>query len=160
MPSALSARITPGRNWSKTRNPRKTSTVELLSLLLHSCASRTDGFASSPRQICPPSPELSSMRSTLTPLSAALVAAAMPAGPPPTTTMSQLCLFIGADLHSRFAQPLTTLYMRNTIHGDATLETNPHTAQRTSRLARHRAPKRGMSSDRDGGSHRASGRHS
>src|SRR5579884_3152171 len=159
MPSALSARITPGRNWSKTRNPRKTSTVELLSLLLHSCASRTDGFASSPRQICPPSPELSSMRSTLTPLSAALVAAAMPAGPPPTTTMSQLCLFIGADLHSRFAQRLTALYMRNAVHSDATLETDSHTTSRASLLARHRAPKRDMSSDEDGCCHRASGGH-
>src|SRR6185437_1296872 len=116
------------------RKPRKSSRLEFFRRLLHLRAARSDGFASSPRQICPPSAGLSSTRRTLAPHSAALTAAAMPAGPPPITTMSQLCLFIDVDLHSLPAQHLAALHVMHAVHRDSTLEANSHTAQWTTWL--------------------------
>src|SRR6058998_2236368 len=55
-------------------------------------ASESPGLACSPRQIWPPSAGLSSTMATWRPLRAAHVAAAMPAGPPPTTRTSKISL--------------------------------------------------------------------
>src|SRR6185369_4687194 len=51
----------------------------------HTCAS-----GGPPRQICPPAAGLSSTTTTFAPLCAARHAAAIPAGPAPTTSTSQL----------------------------------------------------------------------
>src|SRR5689334_4626511 len=123
------------------RKPRSTSIPELLRRSRHFWASLSDGFASSPRQICPPKAGLSSTSSTLAPLSAALVAAARPAGPPPTTTMSQLCLFIGIDLHTRPARHLATLDMTHAVNGDPALKANSHAAHRPAWLPRYGSAK-------------------
>src|SRR5262249_20575612 len=94
-----------------------------------------DEFCSSPRQICPPSAGLSSTTSTDAPLSTAQIAAAMPAGPPPTTTISQVCLLIGRNLHARSAKQLTALYVRYSVHRHSAFEADAHPTQGTTCLA-------------------------
>src|SRR6185503_9944798 len=93
----------------------------------------------SPRQICPPSAGLSSAIATRLPDWAAETAAAMPAGPPPTTNTSNcgLELSIRLDVHSRHAQNLTTPTVQDPIDLSTTFKTNSHSAQRATRFAPH-----------------------
>src|SRR5690348_16861842 len=92
-------------------------------------ASLLAGFASAPRQICPPSPGLSSTSNTRAPALAADAAAAIPAGPAPTTTIGlSAASLIRTDLHLRFAYSLARAHVRNSIDRGAALEANPHSA--------------------------------
>src|SRR5215471_3316482 len=70
---------------------------------------------------------------TRSPHFAAEAAAAMPAGPAPTTSTSKSrlpLLDIGPDIHAGLAQHLTTPTMPRAVDDDAALETNAHPAQR------------------------------
>ncbi len=74
------------------------------------------------------------------PESAAASAAAIPAGPAPTTATSNLrclTLSIGFYFHMRFAKHLTTAALRFSVDCDATFETRAHAAERRTRLAGH-----------------------
>src|ERR1041384_1630683 len=102
------------------------STLRILSN--HDCASRDAGFACSPRQICPPAAGLSSTTATRAPFCAARKAAAIPAGPAPTTSTSQTSA-IGPHVHPFAANCLTTATVLLLVNRHTTLETNPHTTQ-------------------------------
>src|SRR5579871_2600716 len=95
------------------------------------------------RQICPPGFGLSSINMTSRADSAAVTAAAIPAGPPPMTATSTLvaeALLIATNLHSFTARRLATALMRFSVDGHATLKTRAHSAQRRTLLARDRDP--------------------
>jgi hypothetical protein len=61
---------------------------------------------------------------------AAETAAAIPAGPPPTTSTSNFRfeLTIGLDVHSRHAQDLAASAMRDPVDLGAAFKTNSHSA--------------------------------
>jgi hypothetical protein len=69
-------------------------------------------------------------------LSAAAQAAAKPAGPAPTTTISNWSgrSFIGVDLHAFAANDLAGSAMGETVDGCAAFHANAHPAQRPSLL--------------------------
>ena len=88
------------------------------------------------RHICPPGLELSSTTVTDELSSAARQAAAIPAGPAPTTSTSHLCVNSGIGLndHPIPANSLTAATVRRAVDGHATLKTNPHPTEWTTRL--------------------------
>src|SRR5271170_1205955 len=72
------------------------------------------------------------------PESAAARAAAIPAGPAPTTATSNLScwtLFMGFDFHVRFAKHLATAALWLSVDCDAAFEARAHAAERRARLA-------------------------
>src|ERR1700678_4790363 len=75
------------------------------------------------------------------PESAAARAAAIPAGPAPTTATSNLkclTLSIGFYFHIRFAKHLAAATLRFSIDCDATFKASAHAAERRAMLAGHR----------------------
>lgn len=99
-------------------------------------------LADSPRQICPPRAGLSSTTPTRTPICTADVAAAIPAGPPPTINTSNCSLFllISSYLHACHAQHLTTSAMQYSVYFRTAFKADSHSAQRAPRLTAHRRP--------------------
>src|SRR2546430_407380 len=96
------------------------------------CAAEPLATAAPPRQICPPGCGLSSSRTTDLPVSAATVAAAIPAGPAPTIATSAriVCeLFIRSNVHAGLNQNLTAFGMRNSIDGHAAFEADAYAAK-------------------------------
>src|SRR5690348_4921389 len=92
------------------------------------------------------------MTTTRAPDSAARVAAAIPAGPPPTTATSHVIVRVATtsplmiaplprrlDDHPRRARQETRPLMRLAIHRHATLEADAHTADRRAGLTGHRS---------------------
>src|ERR1700675_565916 len=72
------------------------------------------------------------------PESAAARAAAIPAGPAPTTATSNLScltLFMGFYFHVRFAEHRTTAALRSSVDCAAAFEASAHAAERRTRLA-------------------------
>src|ERR1700760_996158 len=99
------------------------------------------------RQICPPTVGLSSIKTTSRADSAAVTAAAIPAGPPPMTATSTLvdeALLIAANLHSFATRNLAAALVRVSVDGDAAFETRPHAAERRTLFAGDRDPARVM----------------
>src|SRR5262245_41656478 len=89
-------------------------------------------------QICPPGFGLSSIKTTSHPDSAAVTAAAMPAGPPPmtaTSTFPAALPLIATDLHSFTAKGLTTPLMWLAINIPAAFKTRAHAADRRTPFA-------------------------
>src|SRR5579864_793423 len=131
---------------AKSSSPVAWKTRVERSHLMGACSRRLNHCAAltcfdepfSPRQICPPGLGLSSISTTDAPHSAATVAAAMPAGPAPTTATSQRrsnSLFIGADFHAGFASELAAFEMRPSVDRDAAFEADAHAAERCAWLA-------------------------
>ena len=78
------------------------------------------------------------MIATLAPDSAAVTAAAIPAGPAPITATSKLRweqLFMGVDFHIFFAHHLATPPVELTVNLHAAFEASTHTTKRKARLA-------------------------
>src|SRR5256885_10806201 len=118
------------------------------------CAAEPLATAAPPRQICPPGCGLSSSRTTDLPDSAATVAAAIPAGPAPTTATSAriVCeLFIGSNVHAGLNQNLTAFGMWNSVDDHAAFEADTHPAAWSSRLAADRSSRGHASDERCGG---------
>src|SRR6266404_1868763 len=91
-----------------------------------------------PRQIWPPSHGVSSTSATRRPLSAAVQAAASPAGPAPMTTTSKSARSaIGLYLHAFLAQRQATAAVLLAINCHTTFHADPHPAERTPRSAQN-----------------------
>src|SRR3954452_2533836 len=79
-------------------------------------------------QIWPPTCGFSSTMATDASANDAAAAAARPAGPAPTMTMSKFRLSTGDDAHSIADRNDTTALVRLTVDDHAALEANAHTA--------------------------------
>src|SRR5207245_249753 len=98
------------------RTPGMNSMAVAFTLCIQADASESD-LGCSPRQICPPNVKLSSTTPTRAPYSEAETAAAIPAGPPPTTSTSKCFrrLDISSYFHPGLAHDLATTAMRDSI---------------------------------------------
>src|SRR6266496_4304882 len=121
------------------RTPGTNSMAVAFTLCSQADAFESD-LACSPRQICPPSAKLSSTTPTRAPHSEAEIAAAIPAGPPPTTRTSNcFCrLDICSYFHPRLANDLATAAMSYSINLSTAFKADSHSTQRPARLARYR----------------------
>src|SRR4030095_9671597 len=108
----------------------------------HSLDSGEGDCVSFPRHICPPSPGLSSMTQMLEDSSLAAQAAAIPAGPPPTITRSNVASFliIGPNVHPIETDNLATSRVQQLVNRYPAFETDPHSAQWPARLSANRMP--------------------
>src|SRR5690348_16200791 len=91
--------------------------------------------------------------------SAAQQAAAMPAGPSPTTSTSNSVRSpTDGDLHAFAAAQLASVHVLAAIYRYATFKTDSHAAERASQLAGHGAPQSGAACHQDSrGNRRAAG---
>src|SRR3982751_2603211 len=86
------------------------------------------------RQIWPPADGLLSTIVTRAYFNAA-TAAARPAGPSPTPTISGVTLFIWRDLHTFFDYYRAASSVRYAVDRNAAFEAGPHSAQRPTRFS-------------------------
>src|SRR5438552_122974 len=139
------AKLLRDNSTAQHRNaPAESTTLELRLSIQFSASSASASFELL-SHICPPAFALSSPTPTRAPHSAALTAAAMPAGPPPiTSTSKRSCesLLIGFHVHPWFTDNLATSAMPSSIDRNAAFETDPHPAQRPTSFAAHRCPAR------------------
>ena len=129
----------PCSTWN-TRAPWKTFTEDFSSRSNHRSASDFCDAPGPPLHICPPGRGLSSKSATFAPESAALTAAAIPAGPAPTTATSNRRfaeLLTGRDFHFRLANDLATAQVGLPIDRNTAFKASTHAAQRRPRLARN-----------------------
>src|SRR5436190_390200 len=139
-PVSFSARSAHGLGKQITEARSISVVPDLWNLSNHRFATAEVGRICCPRQIWPPSQGVSSSRATREPLSAAVQAAARPAGPAPTTTTSnsKARSDIRLNLHAIRTHGQATTTVLLTIDGYSTFHANPHTAERSARGPQNR----------------------
>ena len=163
--SHVSATSTSGASRATTFAPYINDTFARANRACHSDAWADGECSAPPRQICPPAAGLSSTTPTRAPDSLAAQAAAIPAGPAPITSTSNVesCprapSVVRPHNHAVDANNLATSRVCFAVNCHAALKTNSHSAKRRPRFSRHRPPKSRNSGRQYCRSHARSGGH-